>query len=365
MSERRQDINGFIEVKNNPISKVGVFPYLGKSIDPTGELGLISDQAYGVYRPEDELSNPNCIQSFKLVPWINEHEMIGDGGTPAEKKGIEGVIGEEVYFDTRDKMIKANLKIFSDSMKDLLNYGKEELSCGYRCEWQQEKGVFEGQSYDFVQRNIRGNHLALVDEGRMGKEVAVLDHKFTIDSNEVIQMDAKDKGAEDGGYTLDQAKKDISDIKAAIKDMSEAKKAKDMKDEEMEKEEKEKAKDAKDSLESEISLLKKQNATMQTALDSFEKEGIKTLMTQISARDALAKDLSEHVGVFDHSQMTELEVAKYGAEKLNIACDSGQELATLKGFLIGNKQVKTAVVAQDSKEPQAMTGLDEYINGGV
>src|SRR4051812_48159961 len=97
-SKREEDLNGWTIIKDNPISKVGVFEYSGAQISSD----LEPDKIYRVYRPESELSNEDCIESFKLVPWINEHVMLGDmpedGLTPAEEKGIEGVIGEEVYY---------------------------------------------------------------------------------------------------------------------------------------------------------------------------------------------------------------------------------------------------------------------------
>jgi hypothetical protein len=86
-----KDRNGFKEIKDNPLSKVGVFPYLGKEIpgapDPTA--------IYYVYRPEEELAHPDCINSFKLLPWVDEHTLLGDlpGAVPAEQKGVHGVIG--------------------------------------------------------------------------------------------------------------------------------------------------------------------------------------------------------------------------------------------------------------------------------
>ena len=52
--------------------------------------------------------------------------------------------------------------------------GKAELSCGYVCDLEDAPGVTpEGERYDSIQRNIRGNHVALVAQGRAGKEVRV------------------------------------------------------------------------------------------------------------------------------------------------------------------------------------------------
>ena len=103
-SAREYDHNGWPEIKSNPISKEGVFEYLGGQISPD----LEHDKIYKVYRPASELSNPDTIDSFKLLPWTDEHEMLGseDGMTPAEEKGIHGVIGEDVYFDKDSGQIK-------------------------------------------------------------------------------------------------------------------------------------------------------------------------------------------------------------------------------------------------------------------
>src|ERR1700676_5463208 len=56
-SARIYDINGWMEIKGNPISKVGVFPYSGAQIDTDGSMGLDPNKIYQVYRSQDELSN--------------------------------------------------------------------------------------------------------------------------------------------------------------------------------------------------------------------------------------------------------------------------------------------------------------------
>src|SRR5579859_6086961 len=71
-TSRIYDGNGWAEIKGNPISKVGVFPYSGAQISPD----LDPEQIYNVYRPEEELSNPETIASFKMVPWIDDHAML-------------------------------------------------------------------------------------------------------------------------------------------------------------------------------------------------------------------------------------------------------------------------------------------------
>jgi uncharacterized protein len=182
-SKRQMDWNGFMEVRDNPISKEGVFPYRGDEIPGAPN----PEEIYWVYRPADELARQETIDSFKLMPFIDEHEVLGRGGMPAERKGIQGTIGEQVYFDP--PYLRANIKIHSSAAQSLIKAGKVELSPCYGCDWSAEVGSFEGKPYQYVQRNIMGNHLALVEEGRTGPDVAVQDHrKFTLDSAELLPM---------------------------------------------------------------------------------------------------------------------------------------------------------------------------------
>src|ERR1700757_4993186 len=195
-SSRKADINGWWEVDANPLSKVGVFDYSGKSIDPSGALGLDPGQLYKVFRSAEELSDPDCIESFKLVPWVDNHpkKLLGDpaaGGIDPNVKGIEGVVGERVFFDELDQMLKGNIKVFTPTHEARVDDGKIELSLGYRCKYVRQPGNYKGEAYEFVQINMRGNHLASVDVGRMGSDIAVLDgFTFTVDAQEFKAMTA-------------------------------------------------------------------------------------------------------------------------------------------------------------------------------
>lgn len=181
MTARIPDGNGWYEIENNPLSKVGVFDYLGSSIkapDPT--------RMYKVYRPAEELSDPNTLASFRLVPWIEDHVMLGSKGIPAEQKGVQGVTGENIWFDDVSGTMFGNIKVFSNSLQAKIDGGKIDLSLGYVCKYDPTPGIFNGEAYDYVQRCIRGNHMALVKDGKMGDDVAVMDGLFT------VTFDAKD-----------------------------------------------------------------------------------------------------------------------------------------------------------------------------
>ena len=353
MSSRITDHNGFIEVKGNPISKVGVFDYSG------AQLGLTGDEAYKVfkvYRPEEELSSKDAIDSFKLVPFIDDHAMLGaedDGLTPAERKGIQGVIGEDVYFDA--PYLRGNLKIYSESAKDLISSGdKVELSPGYRCRYEFTSGVFDGQHYDAIQRDLRGNHLALVDEGRTGPDVKVLDSmRFTLDSKLL-----KEAFMADENKTVEAKATDFDDTQMAqlreilakllaemgIKPVGDA----DAESKEMAKDvEPETAEQAKtDESAGEVASEAKESASeaveaiteIVARVDELEAkaEGMDAKMLKaIADRDSLAYKLSGFVGSFDHALMTASKVAEYGVKKLGIPAAKGQERVALDAWMHG------------------------------
>ena len=161
------DHNQFWLIKDNPITKAGVFPYLGKQISPS----LEPDRIYQVYRPEEEIKK--AADTFKLVPLVDDHTMLGPDFTPAEQKGVHGVLGEDIQ--ERNGTLFADVKIFSEQLKREIQDGKKELSLGYFCKYDLTPGQYNGMHYDAVQRDLKGNHIALVDNGRMGHDVRVMD----------------------------------------------------------------------------------------------------------------------------------------------------------------------------------------------
>jgi len=339
-SERIVDTNGFFEVKRNPLSLVGVFPYSGRMIGAEEP-----DKVYNVYRPADELGDEECINSFKLTPWVDDHTMIGEGATPAEQKGVQGVIGEDVFFE--DGTLYGNIKVFSESMANLIGSGKKELSLGYRCEYEFANGTFEGVQYDAIQRNIRGNHLALVDEGRMGKTVAVLDSMvFTFDTKELLTMEEENEPAVDAEpVTLESLAAQVAQLMSFVEKLKPLEEAEH------------------GSLDADEDACDKDIATdadEEVAKDAAEevpakKEGMDAAMVkrevikEIAQRDNLYKKVSGVCGAFDHSEMSLKEVASYGVKKIGLACTDGMEIPMLNGYFVALAKAPAKSAAMDSK----------------
>ena len=91
----------------------------------------------------------------------------------------------------------ATLAIQADDALTAISAGTREVSAGYTCDLDETPGVWEGQAYDAVQRNVRFNHVALVPRGRAGSSVCLrLDSNGdTVVSDSIAEetgMDPKD-----------------------------------------------------------------------------------------------------------------------------------------------------------------------------
>ncbi len=172
------DKSGFWFIPHNPISKVGVFDYLGSSISDECEPNKI----YKVFRSGETLLASVPTWDNPPKPFINDHEMLGEGFTEVDDRPVQGVITNPVY---EDGVLYADITVYSESLKEAIENGKKELSLGYFCKFEKQAGEYDGEHYDYVQTNMVGNHIALVDAGRCGSDVKVFDHKCVMDSFDI------------------------------------------------------------------------------------------------------------------------------------------------------------------------------------
>jgi hypothetical protein len=366
MDKRVVNEFGWLTVEDNPITKVGVFPYLGSQIGAPEP-----DRVYMVHRPAEELNNPETIESFKLTPFINEHPktLLGnvDGLVATDAKRVEGVFGEKVYFE--HPYLKANLRVYSAQTLDSIDLGKEELSAGYTCEWSRESGSFEGVAYEYVQRKIRGNHGALVEEGRSGPDVSVMDSMtFNLNSKEQ-QMElaelVKSVAAISAQISTFQGAMDSVNAKLAAmdeddkdKDDKEPKGAQDSDDEDKDdkkamdeddekKDEKKDAMDAAAFKRAVAAEVTRQLAAAPAALDSG------ALMAEIAKKNELVAKVSAHIGTFACDSKTYEQVAEYAAEKLGLPKDNAA--IRVESYLAA-KPASTTAYGMDAKTVKASDG---------
>ena len=354
MTARRIDQNGWIEIARNPVTRVGVFEYSGAQL---GLSGLDAVRIFSVLRPPEELASPEFLASLSLLPIVDDHEMLGAGETPAEDYGVHGAIGQDAAYDDDAGMVVATIKLFSTALARLIRAGKKQLSLGYRCKYVYAPGTWRGQAYDYIQRELRGNHLALVREGRMGPEVAVLD-QF------VATVDAME-----GRLDPEKLKKVLEALQAAVAILGEAVKpeAPEGEDGDMpapaaetpapEGEDGDMPKSEGGAMDAALRRLTKRVAELSARPVLDERE----VMRRVAARDALARQLVPHIGVFDHAEMTHADVVAYGVRKLGLTARKGHEVDTLNGFLAARQPAKPAArTASDAAPTGAAAKIGAY-----
>jgi hypothetical protein len=395
---KKVDTAGMWNIKGNPITHDGVVMYSGKAIDSTGALGLDKDKLYPVYRPFEELCK--ACESFNGKPLINNHEMIGtEGGLKKpDDKNIGGTIYNVRPSMDQDGVIIADMTIFSKELQDAITDGKVELSLGYWCKYRPEQGEFNGVPFEFVQYDLEGNHIALVDNGRMGSGVRVFDNAektLVFDSMEITTMKDKEtkdsealrklvagllKGATDEALAkckdiLDPEKKEEKDEgeKAEEKKSTDEEKKDESKDEGEKSESKEKESKTEDEEKKEENPAESKDEENKTekkdegekSADEGEKNDeskdeekksaedsaptMKQMLAEYSKRENLYKAVIPYTGAFDCAEMTAVEVAKYAANKLEIATQDGAEIACVENYLKGlSKKSNESTATMDS-----------------
>lgn len=169
-SARRKDENGFLHVADNPVSRVQVAPYYGYEIPDWQKYRLDPDRQYHFLRPADELEA--MVPSIKNLPIELDHHETDAENLP--KAAVIGSMGSDARFD--GEFLRVSLCFTdADAIRAIESGEIRELSMSYFFDLDMTPGSHEGQPYDGVMRNLRGNHLALVTSGRCGPRVGVRD----------------------------------------------------------------------------------------------------------------------------------------------------------------------------------------------
>ncbi len=259
-TEREYTDEGFLRVPAR-ISRIGIQEYLAI------EMGLTDREPTDiikVYRPEEEVFSDNSLVSFANKPITDNHppELLTSKNA---KQFSVGHAGPEV---TKDGMFAKTILHINDADSIAkIESGKVELSNGYTADIDWTPGITpEGESYDAIQRNIKGNHIAIVQRGRAGPACRVADNLPTI-GDTVVMAKITIYGVD--FEVTDQAAQAVGKLQARLTDaeketQTEAEKAK-AKEDEME----EKAKEAKKTEDSLKAKLDDANSKIPTA-DSLD-----------------------------------------------------------------------------------------------
>lgn len=152
---------GFLICRNVPIARIGDQKYYAHELQLDGD----PNREVTVHRYEDDVFDQATIASFEGKPVTDTHpsESVAPENFSALAKGHAQNVRREGDY------IVADLYINDKDLIDQIQSGeKKEVSCGYLCTY-----VPDGD--DYKQTKIRGNHVAVVQRGRAGHEVAIQD----------------------------------------------------------------------------------------------------------------------------------------------------------------------------------------------
>lgn len=210
-SARSIDSNGFMRVANCPLTKEQVAPYLGREIPNFRSLGLEPDRIYQVYRPASELSKPSTINSVKGIPLLLDHAPVSPDDLREDQ--LVGSLGDAAKWD--GTYLRCNLNILAKKAQDhIKDHSMRELSLSYAYTPVIKAGSFKGKHYDIVMKDIKANHLALVEAGRAGSDVRVCDSL----PMELKQMNENTNVLEVLNKLLDEVQKQNQSNAAAVGD---------------------------------------------------------------------------------------------------------------------------------------------------
>ena len=181
----RREPEGYLLCLNVPVARIGVQEYLPEELGlPPGSFFLPSSSgAEGgmegdrkalhtipVCRPESEVFSAETVASFEGMPVTDGHPP--DGVTVENIRALQKGHAHNVRRGSGEEsdLLLADLIITDEGLIEAILGGKREISCGYTYELCEENGRY-------IQRRIRGNHVAVVDAGRAGHRVCIKDEQ--------------------------------------------------------------------------------------------------------------------------------------------------------------------------------------------
>lgn len=158
----RRTEDGYVTARAKAV-RSGVQLYTGS------ELGLFDRAIVRVMRPETEVFAKDSVSGFAHAPVTNDHPAELVDATNWKDYAV-GEVGANVMRD--GEFLALDLILKDAAAITAFESGKKELSAGYTAEIE---FVDDNPDYDAVMKNIRINHLALVDKARAGSEARIGD----------------------------------------------------------------------------------------------------------------------------------------------------------------------------------------------
>ena len=162
-----QTPEGFLICRNVPIARTGYQEYLESELVEDGD----PNEYVSVFRSPDEVFSRATLASFEGKPVTNGHPDV-DVSTRNYSRLSKGHVQHVRMGSGKDSdKIIADLYITDPDLIEEIRNGKRQVSAGYYAMDVRDK---LGR---VCQTRIRGNHVAVVNEGRAGSSVCIRDSK--------------------------------------------------------------------------------------------------------------------------------------------------------------------------------------------
>lgn len=200
---------GYLICRNVPIARVGYQEYLGS------EIGIQTNEIVDVKRSSGEVFDKKAMTSFENLPFTDEHpeeEVTKENWDKYTKGFVNNIRRGEGKFKN---MLIADITVYDEEIIRKILDGKREISCGYTC-------LYEiNADGEYEQTKIRGNHIALVENGRAGELVAIRDAKFKKTQEEKMKKNNKKQFNLFKLWIKDQEPEIIEEIKEELEEVLE------------------------------------------------------------------------------------------------------------------------------------------------
>lgn len=279
------------------VTNVGVFPYRLSNGTIRNEL-----------RPPEEVFMPESRETLKNVPLANEHPEKGEINIYNIKDEQIGYAGDDVRRDEYHLSLPMTITD-AETIEDIKE-GKRGLSCGYKVDLEEKPGVWMGMPYDAIQKNIRYNHLAVVDQGRAGDNARIkMDSVNAVGVQEINNQGVKSMLKK---ITIDGAEYEAEApvITAYTRAKEELEKVKTDSSTEIET-----LKTVSKKVEAERDQLKEENETLKKDAADFEKTKPKELEKAVEARLVIL-DAAKRAEIDVKEDMSEKDIKKEVVVKL-------------------------------------------------
>jgi len=208
IGDQTETPDGYLAV-NAKIARMGHYQYLrGEIGDTEGNPNELVD----VYRPEDEVFDADAMASFAHKPITLNHpkDAVGKTNWRQYSRGMSG--GRVVR---AGDFLEIPMVVNDGEAISAIAAGTRELSAGYSAEITVGDGIApDGKPYRAIMSNIRGNHIAIVKNGRAGSQCRIGDAAWPVEDTAPITPTRPVKDTKLPHIMHDGLKIDLTDAEA-------------------------------------------------------------------------------------------------------------------------------------------------------